>query len=55
MLLFDDSWLHSAHNGCDSERVVFQLVFVHPQLVQRLNVTQEAVSRELRVLKRIYH
>lgn len=29
MLYFDDSFEHEVHNACDTERVVFQVVFVH--------------------------
>lgn len=33
-LFFDDSWLHSVRNECDSERVVFQLVIRHPDAAE---------------------
>lgn len=32
VLFFDDSWVHSVHNACGSERVVFQLVIRHPDV-----------------------
>ncbi|CAE8614475.1 unnamed protein product, partial [Polarella glacialis] len=32
VLFFDDSFEHEVWNRCSSERVVFQLVFAHPQL-----------------------
>ncbi|CAK9031812.1 unnamed protein product [Durusdinium trenchii] len=32
LLYFDDSFEHEVFNHCDMERVVFQLVFAHPQL-----------------------
>jgi hypothetical protein len=30
VLMFDDSWEHEVTHACDSVRVVFQLVFAHP-------------------------
>lgn len=35
ILFFDDSYEHEVWNQCDSERVVFQLVFRHPDLAQK--------------------
>lgn len=32
VLFFDDSFEHEVFNHCDDERVVFQLVFAHPDL-----------------------
>jgi hypothetical protein len=32
VLFFDDSWEHEVWNECAAERVVFQLVFAHPDL-----------------------
>eukprot|EP00040_Diaphanoeca_grandis_P000702 m.16234 g.16234 ORF g.16234 m.16234 type:complete len:492 (-) comp10944_c0_seq1:245-1720(-) len=32
VLFFDDSFEHEVHNKCNRERVVFQVVFVHPGL-----------------------
>eukprot|EP00435_Cladocopium_sp_Y103_P035400 s1615_g9.t1 len=32
LLFFDDSFEHEVFNHCDQERVVFQLVFAHPDL-----------------------
>eukprot|EP00927_Polykrikos_kofoidii_P066467 TRINITY_DN62068_c0_g1_i1.p1 TRINITY_DN62068_c0_g1~~TRINITY_DN62068_c0_g1_i1.p1 ORF type:complete len:655 (-),score=86.11 TRINITY_DN62068_c0_g1_i1:17-1981(-) len=34
ILFFDDSFEHEVRNLCDAERVVFQLVFVHPDIPQ---------------------
>jgi beta-hydroxylase len=36
VLFFDDSWEHEVWNRCQAERAIFQLVFVHPDLQQRL-------------------
>jgi hypothetical protein len=33
VLFFDDSFEHEVENTCDAERVVFQLVFAHPDLL----------------------
>ena len=30
IMMFDDSYLHSAFNNCDGNRVVFQIVFASP-------------------------
>ena len=35
-LFFDDSFNHEAWNRCDTERVVFQLVVVHPDVVAQV-------------------
>ena len=32
VLFFDDSFEHRVWNECDAERVVFQVVFVHPEV-----------------------
>jgi len=32
ILFFDDSFEHEVFNECDEQRVVFQLVFQHPNL-----------------------
>lgn len=32
VIYFDDSFEHEVRNNCASERVVFQVVFVHPDL-----------------------
>lgn len=32
VLFFDDSFLHAVWNGCQTERVIFQLVITHPDL-----------------------
>lgn len=32
ILFFDDSFRHAVEHACDSERVVFQLVFEHPEV-----------------------
>lgn len=32
VLFFDDSFEHEVFNHCDQERVIFQLVFAHPDL-----------------------
>eukprot|EP00698_Gefionella_okellyi_P014491 TRINITY_DN4019_c0_g1_i9.p1 TRINITY_DN4019_c0_g1~~TRINITY_DN4019_c0_g1_i9.p1 ORF type:complete len:443 (-),score=88.91 TRINITY_DN4019_c0_g1_i9:1098-2426(-) len=37
VLFFDDSWEHEVWNRCNAERVVFQLVFMHPEFAVRLN------------------
>lgn len=30
--MFDDSFEHEVQNDCEDERVVFQLVVVHPEI-----------------------
>lgn len=37
IILFDDSFEHEVYNHCTEERVVFQVVIGHPQLVMHLN------------------
>ena len=34
VLMFDDSWEHEVVHACAAQRVVFQLVFAHPDLAQ---------------------
>jgi tetratricopeptide (TPR) repeat protein len=34
VLFFDDSYVHEVRNMCDEKRVIFQIVFRHPQLPQ---------------------
>jgi hypothetical protein len=43
VIFFDDSYEHEVANACESERVVFQLVFLHPDLWGTLadNPTQD--------------
>ena len=42
-LFFDDSFNHEAWNRCDTERVVFQLVVVHPDVVAQ--VKEERIKK----------
>eukprot|EP01052_Picozoa_sp_SAG31_P036092 SAG31_NODE_4451_length_3220_cov_5.866709_3_plen_478_part_00 len=42
---FDDSFEHEVHNGCDAERVVFQLVFLHPDLADKLDLGDDQYSQ----------
>lgn len=40
VLFFDDSFEHEVHNDCGRERVVFQAVFVHPELMAKLTFAE---------------
>ena len=42
VLFFDDSFVHSVRNECPRQRVVFQVVFAHPELVAMMAQAQAA-------------
>ena len=44
-LVFDDSWEHEVVHRCAAQRVVFQLVFEHPDLQQLLQRRPQGGAR----------
>ena len=45
-IFFDDSFNHEAWNRCDTERVVFQLVVVHPDVVAQVKKVKKERIRK---------
>ena len=48
LLFFDDSFEHDVVNNCDQERVVFQVVFLHPDLWAELLDDDGVTRRDVR-------
>lgn len=47
ILYFDDSFEHEVWNLCERERVVFQIVFVHPDLIDKAGVNVSRLRESL--------
>jgi hypothetical protein len=54
VLFFDDSWEHEVWNRCPAERVVLQLVFAHPDLVERLQRGAQDTPADDTIIKQVF-